>query len=342
MTTQANKDALLDEVFQVNSTGGTPLRSLLENVGKYFDDTDGAADHSALGFTDGTPIAAQADGGECQQNFTVLMSDGFWNGIDPAVGNTDGDDNTIFDGGPHADAISNTLADVAMKYFEEDLSLMDDQVPDSTYTDPTNGVTYTDDNPAQHLATYTVGFGLTGSGLTTPADHDAATAAPPWTTPVANTSTTLDDMQHAAFNGRGAFLNASDAPGLVDSLNEALADIDQRTSISGSAIAINSTVLKTTSRIFQASFSSVDWTGELSAFSLNSDGTINTEEWAATDKYSTVTDPDDRDIFTSVSTGGIEFDDNPANAELNTAIGTLTVGATTYTASDLIHYIHGH
>jgi len=190
------------------------------------------------------------------------------------------------------------------------------------------------------MVTCGVAFGLTGSDLTTPLDHDSATAAPPWTTPT-NSATKLDDMQHAAFNGRGLFLNADDPQELIDSLNDSLSDIDQRTSVSGSAIAINSTVLKTTSRIFQASFNSVNWTGELSAFSLNPDGTINAEVWAATDKYSTITDPDQRDIFTSVSTGGIAFDDNPANAELNTAIGTLTVGATTYTADDLIHYISG-
>ena len=152
-------------------------------------------------------------------------------------------------------------------------------------------------------------------------------------------ATKLDDLQHAAFNGRCAFLSTSDPTELIDGLSDAIGDIDQRTSVSGSAIAINSTVLKTTSRIFQASFNSVDWTGELTAFSLNADGTINAEVWTATNNLPTVTDPDNRDIFTSVSTGGIAFDDNPANAELNTAICTLTVGATPYTAADLIHYI---
>ncbi len=342
MTTQANKDTLMDELFQINSSGGTPLRRLLENTGEYYDQAGANSDHSPLGFTDASPIGTSAEGGECQQNFTVLFTDGQWNGGSPSVGNADGDDNTAFDGGPHADANSNTLADVAMDFYERDLATtLANDVPENDYEDQNSGVIYTDDNPQQHMVTYGVAFGLTGTGLTTPLDHDSATAPPPWTTPVANQDTTLDDLQHAAFNGRGLFLNADDPQELIDSLNDSLSDIDQRTSVSGSAIAINSTVLKTTSRIFQASFNSVDWTGELSAFSLNPDGTIDTEVWAATDKYSTITDPDQRDIFTSVSTGGIAFDDNPANAELNTAIGTLTVGATTYTADDLIHYISG-
>ena len=346
MTTQVNKDDLMTELFQINSSGSTPLRRLLENTGEYYDQGGSNSDHSPLGFTDASPIQSAASGGECQQNFTVLFTDGEWNGgspVDPqsVINDNDGDDNTAFDGGPHAHSATNTLADVAMHFYETDLSsALDNNIPENDYTDPDTGVVYTDDNTQQHMVTYGVSFGLTGTGLTTPIDHDSATATPPWTTPT-NSATKLDDMQHAAFNGRGLFLNASNPQELIDSLNASLSDIDQRTSVSGSAIAINSTVLKTTSFIFQASFNSVDWTGELSAFSLNADGSVNAEVWAATDKLPTVTDPDDRDIFTSVSTGGIAFDDNPANAELNTAIGTLTVGGTTYTAADIIHYISG-
>ena len=67
MGDSAKKDTLLDELFQVNSTGGTPLRRLLENTGEYFDQTDsGNSLHSPLGFTTSSPILPQADGGECQ------------------------------------------------------------------------------------------------------------------------------------------------------------------------------------------------------------------------------------------------------------------------------------
>ena len=344
MTTQANKDTLLDELFQVDSNGGTPLRALLLNTGRYFHDQDGGLDYSALGFNDNndnSPILSAALGGECQQNFAVVLTDGFWNGSSPSVGNTDQDGTSSFDGGPHADTYSNTLADVAMKYFEEDLSSLADNVKEVEYTE--NGNTYKDDNPQQHLTTYGVSFGLSGTGLITPANHDSGTAAPPWTDPISNSNEErLDDLQHAAFNGRGLFLNASDPDELIDSLSDALADIDQRTSVSGSAIAINSTVLKTTSRIFQASFNSADWTGELTAFSLNADGTINAEVWTATKNLPTVNSFTDRDhIFTSVSTGGIEFVDTPVNALLETAVGTLLVGGTTYSASELIQYIRG-
>ena len=350
----ANKDNLLQNLFEITpgSSGGTPLRQQLERVGEYFDTAGSDSTHNqggtlgrGLGFNDPSPILTAAEGGECQQNFAIVMSDGYWGGSTPLnIANNDGDDSSTFDTTPTADSVSDTLADVAMKFYELDLDTgLANNVPESTYTDPTTGITYTDDNPAQHLVTYTVSLGLIGNNLTTPVDHDAGTAAPPWTDPIAGgDEETLDDMQHAAFNGRGLFLSASNTTELIDSLNDALGDIDTRTSVSGSAIAINSTVLKTTSFIFQASFNSVDWTGDLSAFSLNADGTVNQEEWSAAAKLPTVTSASDRNhIFTSVSTGGIEFVDTPVNAELVTAIGPLTVGATTYTEAQVIQYIRG-
>jgi len=173
MTTQTNKNDLLDELFQIDSSGGTPLRRLLENTGEYYDQAGSNSDHSPLGFTDASPIQNSAGGGECQQNFAVIFTDGAWNGGSPSVGNADGDDNTIYDGGPNADNNSNTLADVAMDFYERDLSTtLANNIPENVYTDPDTGVDYTDDNPQQHMITYGVAFGLAGSGLITPLDHD--------------------------------------------------------------------------------------------------------------------------------------------------------------------------
>ena len=129
MTNQSNKDNLLSRLFQIFPSGLTPLRTTLRNVGRYFDQNDGAS-HASLGFDDASPILPQSEGGECQQNFTVLFSDGFWNGNNPGdIFNEDGDNNSAFDGGPHADSVSKTLADVAMKYYEKDLSPLANNVP---------------------------------------------------------------------------------------------------------------------------------------------------------------------------------------------------------------------
>ena len=115
------KRELLEELYKIDPGGGTPARISLEDTSEYFK-------------TDSNAIFSAALGGDCQQNFNILMSDGFWNGSNPNANNTDqnggtGNNDTIFDGnaaqsndgGNYADTYNRTLADVAMKYYERDL-----------------------------------------------------------------------------------------------------------------------------------------------------------------------------------------------------------------------------
>ena len=265
MNNAADKDTLLNQVYRINSSNGTPLRRLLNEVGKYYNTTE-SPNAAILNHNESSPIQPAADGGECQQNFTILMSDGFWNGGNPGVGNEDGDANTAFDGGPHADVWSNTLADVAMRYYETDL--------DTGLTGNVPTIPGIDDNQEQHMVTYTVAFGLSGTGLTAPVDHDPATPAPPWTQPQANQNTTIDDMIHAAFNGRGEYLNASTPGTLITALSDALGSIEDRTSSSASTVAFDTGVLQTDSRLYVAGFDPTQFTGSVEAFTINADGTI--------------------------------------------------------------------
>ena len=94
---------------------------------------------------DGSTTAPQLS---CRQNFTVLTTDGYWNGGTVSTG-SDGDGSngsTITNGlpttdpnyktyrynqpAPYRDGNSNTLADVAMKYWKTDLRTdLDNDVP---------------------------------------------------------------------------------------------------------------------------------------------------------------------------------------------------------------------
>ena len=294
MTDATAKLTLMDELFQINSTGGTPLRGLLQNTGEYFDQTDlGNGLHSPLGFDDPSPILPEADGGECQQNFTVLFSDGFWNGTNPSVGNSDTDGPGEWDGGPHADTFSNTLADAAMKYYETDLSSLADNVP---------VITNIDENQAQHMVTYTVAFGLNGTLSASPADHEATTPAPPWPLPSANSLTTIDDMRHAAFNSRGLYLAGQDPQQLITSLNDVITDIGNRTG-SASAVAATSQSIQSGTLIFQGFFDTEGWDGELFAIEFLDGGILGSTIWTAS---TGILAESARNIFTWVDDGTVE------------------------------------
>ncbi len=257
-TAQANKTALLDNLFNISSSNGTPLRNGLKGVGEYF------AGNSAWG---SSPILSNALGGQCQKNFAIVMSDGFWNGSSPSVGNTDGDNNSDWDGASYADTVSNTLADVAMKYYETDLKPDDSAGAHPDIVQPVEGI---DENTAQHLVTYTVAFGVNGTLSANPTDRTASFS---WPTPSSGTATTIDDMRHAAWNGRGKFLSAGDPQQLISSLNNAIREIN---SLAGSsaAAALNTTSLQSDSRLYMASYDSQGWHGNLSSYTFNDNGQL--------------------------------------------------------------------
>ena len=258
----ANRSALLSELFSIYSSGGTPLRYALMNVGRYFD-----ADDGYTGGIGSAPWASEADGGGCQQAFSIVMTDGYWNGYDPGVGNVDGDDGT-----PFADSYSDTLADVARYYYENDLS---DALPNEV---PVNDC---DSNHKQHMVTYGLSFGVKGElSPSYDAYHECmldvingapgAPPAPAWENPDScyACGKKIDDLWHAAVNGRGTFVSAGNPRELIDALGNIVSNISGRAA-SGAAVSINSEKLTTNTILFQATYESGSWTGDLMAFSLD-------------------------------------------------------------------------
>jgi hypothetical protein len=132
------------------------LQTGLEAVGRYFDKGDNIKLDGTAG--DDSPWYSDADGGSCQQAFTIMITDGYYNGAypNPIIQNVDGDN-----GFPYADGYSRTLADIAMYYYERDLNTtLGDNSPINPY----------DDAAHQHMVTYSIGFGV--SGTLNPADYD--------------------------------------------------------------------------------------------------------------------------------------------------------------------------
>ena len=308
-----NKFKLMRNLFRINSNSGTPLRSGLNNVGKYFSAADSTGTN-LFGFSasDETPILSASDGGECQQNFAVVMSDGYWNTDSgdewstttgsSGVGNTDTDGTGDWDGQSYADTYRNTLADVAMKWYETDLdTTLTGKVPSSNIGSSADQ----DDNTEQHMVTFTVAFGLSGNTSCNPTDrttsvasqnwpeicdNPSASSGSGWPNPVADSATTIDDMRHAAWNGRGQFLSAGDPQDLIDSLLEAFSDIDNRNTAAAAAVAVNSTNLGAGGLVYQASFDSSSWSGNVKAFAYDS----NTQAFSNTASFAVASKLEDQ------------------------------------------------
>ncbi|MGD8688859.1 MAG: PilC/PilY family type IV pilus protein [Gammaproteobacteria bacterium] len=231
---------------------GTPLRRGLNRVGRYF----------AHKLDKPSPIKAA-----CQKNFAVLLTDGYWNGDSPAVGDAD------------LDGIPDTLADVARYYYMHDLSPLADRVP----PDDRDAAAY------QHLDTFTVAFGVHGrlhdkdgdgwpDPALAPADH--------WGDPVsgADSPAQIDDLWHAARNSHGGFVSAATPDAVSRALQKALQSVADRSS-SAASVSLNSGVATHHSRLFQARFDSSDWSGQLLAFNLDpDDGGLKGIAWDAADQ----------------------------------------------------------
>ncbi len=246
---------LLDALYGLTvQNQRTPLRQGLENVGKYY-----AGQSGGIGTS---PYADAGDGGECQQVFAIVMTDGYWNGPDPTRGNADGDGNTDFDGSPYGDTYSNTLADVAMYYYENDLSAMADLVP----TNPSDQATH------QHMVTYTVSFGV--NGTLDPGAYDLQVGPyPTWPDPDWGDQEKIDDLWHAAANGRGEFLSASNPTQLINSMMQSIMSNIQARIGSASSVSVNGDELYQTLgadvRMFQTTYCSDGWTGDIKSYSLD-------------------------------------------------------------------------
>ncbi len=280
------KLALFNNIYNSHSTGATPLRENLRDVGRAFECV--GSNFFGVSGSD-CPILPAADFGMCQKNFTILMTDGFRNGAAPDVttggdNNTDGGTSTsAFDGAPYGDTLDDTLADVAMHYYERDLSGLTDEVPASGIDTATH----------QHMTTYTVAFGVNGTldpdGTKTPSDAsdtDPSDAGFSWPTAILDDSLeTIDDLWHTAFNGRGAFFSAQDPDTLISALSSAIESATKGTS-SSAAVAFNTTSLDTNSVVYQALFNPAEnWKGELIATKLDAYGSLaSSPYWNAGDQ----------------------------------------------------------
>ncbi len=198
-------------------------------------------------------------------------------------------------------ASSNSLSDVAQYYYISDLrtaatkgtgALGKDVTPNNV---PAGGSGAEDDKVDwQHMTTFTMGLGLTGQ-LVYDKDYQSAstgdfadirTGTKTWPKPVADSPTALDDLWHAAVDGRGKFFSAREPDSVVAGLAEALSGINARIASASAAATSNLEPVAGDNFAYTASYTTVQWTGELSARSIDlGSGVVSpTPIWSAQEK----------------------------------------------------------
>lgn len=113
---------------------------------------------------------------------------------------------------------------------------------------------------------------------------------------------------------------------------------------SAASVATNSTNLKIESRVFQAKFSSADWSGQLLSYKINTSGTLSTTaEWDAGAKMNSTTTPSfapgSRVILTKGDLDGVAFMSGQLTPSQQTALATNIPVGRTYT--DVVNYLRG-
>ena len=238
LSTTANKSDVVQRFLQLAPSGGTPLPDAMWRIGELF------SNPSTTGWTNTTGISGATDPldpatGACQDNFHLLSTDGYWNctraahvvarpgqrigaadagqdGSDPVCIRYESADRQFTPGsqfprgyceGPTA--VSNNLADLAMKYWINDIR-----------KDFANGsrTKVPGDFPWQHVTFYGLSIGAqgtiryTGNGDRRPRRHhrrhrELAFVAEATAQPVRGRHNAgpeaIDDLWHAGINCRG-------------------------------------------------------------------------------------------------------------------------------------------
>ncbi len=301
------KLAFYTKLYAQDTNGSTPNRTALDRVGRHYSG-------NVISGMPTDPIQYS-----CQQNFALLTTDGYWNDSFSGVGNQDNANSGYttravgaYDGG--LSGASNTLADVAAYYYKTDLRTSG---PVSENNVPTSEK---DPNPAQHMVTFTLGLGLEGLMDYQPDYETSLTGdfakikagtnnACSWTTgtcnwpvPGSNAPSTLDDLWHAAVNGRGKYFSAGDSNSLAQGIQEALSALRIQTAAAAASATSSPNITETDNYIYSSTFRTVKWDGEIVAQRIDttSGNVLPAIVWSAQALLNgrTTANSDSRDIFT--------------------------------------------
>jgi type IV pilus assembly protein PilY1 len=305
----SNRTSWYTSLYAMNGSNATPIRQALHAIGKMY------ANQAPYVASAGNEVVQYP----CQQNFTFVTTDGYWNGGAAAtVTNNDNKESTsrfctratgCFD---PSDQSANSLADVALYWYNggsnDGTSSLRPTLEDWTKEGLVRG--RAGDNKRLHMNTYTLGLGVDGI-MNYQDDYDTApkgdfynlitgvTSGCPWNgggayvwpDPVTSDSnggaayqSRVDDLWHAAINGHGKYFSASAPKQVVAGLAQALSAIEQRTGAASAAATSTPNITMEDNDVFSSTFTTVRWYGELADRKISpSDGTVSKDVvWTTT------------------------------------------------------------
>ena len=331
--TGADRTLWYQQLYAMDGTGYTPTRAGLHSIGKMY------ANLAPYAKAAGSEVVQYP----CQQNFTFVTSDGYWNnaGPGPEVTNNDNVENAdrfcTKDKGcvqDNSDGVS--LADVALYWYNGGSSTGTSSLRPTLedYDNPGLVPAKTGENARLHMKTFTLGLGIDGlmaydRNYTTKTNASSdfgkvltrePTGCPwndnkEWVWPDPKTSVVdtdpqsrVDDLWHAAVNGRGQYFSAAEPAEVVDSLTLALLNIESKVGAAAAAATSTPNISLQDNDIFSDTFTTVKWYGELTKRKIDTltGDVIPTKLWNSSDRVGLKVDPgtDTRKILMlDVSTG---------------------------------------
>lgn len=301
-TDSNNAKRLLYDLYYIKGDGGTPTRPALEYAGKQFQRSDANAPinaacqyNGAFVITDG--FANDEKASDSYGNVDASTSSRFYIPYDPAnpslrldteepigIGTLPAPPTappavTVTPAAPYPDTWSNSLADIAMYYYQTNLrpDLAKRQVP----LDLNDIAPDADRQDYLHMATYALGLGVQGlifnrsdTTALVNSNTDPYKYPPDWdangdpTTQV-RSPTAVDELWHATINGRGAMLSSSSPEqarsGVVDIVNSVGAKGG-----AGAAVAVANPNLSSADNFaYASSYNSGAWSGDINKFTID-------------------------------------------------------------------------
>lgn len=115
-----------------------------------------------------------------------------------------------------------------------------------------------------------------------------------WPAPLADTASAIDDLWHAAVNGRGHYYSAQNPEEIVKGIKDALDNVDSDGGSGASAASSAPKVTTGDNYIFSSTYDPKVWSGDLQRRTIDiSTGVINQNaDWSATEKLKTKVFPD--------------------------------------------------